>query len=358
MPRQRLYMFDILKGIAIFIVVTGHVPVICVRGLDAAPMVKFLDYLHMPLFFFISGWLAYRSSGDAGFATPRLGARARRLLLPMVCASTVWIYLFPVSGLESPFVSTWAGLWSNNYKNGYWFTLVLFEIFALYALVCPLLRRTPQWWQQAAVWAALWLAVRAAADLMPADVCGFLSADLLRNYLLPFGAGVLASRYRDRFFAMSSSGLWCAAAAVTIALLMRLVCWPWLFPSVPDIAVGVADALIRLSVALLAVALVRPWAKRAFADPSAPAPWARMWQYLGNRSLAIYLLHYWFLFPLGIARPLLAGTGLSLTPMILFSAAVAAGIIALTLLLDRILTCCGPLAEMFAGDSPAITANK
>ena len=139
--KPRLHYFDMLKGIAIFMVVMGHVLTMCVREIDRAAIFKFIGEVHMPLFFFISGWMAMRLGEGGNVATPSLLPRAKRLLLPMLGASTLWLYYFPLSGLESPLVSTWEGLWSNEWKNGYWFTLVLFEIFAVYAAITPLPQR-------------------------------------------------------------------------------------------------------------------------------------------------------------------------------------------------------------------------
>ena len=40
--KQRLVYFDILKGMAIFMVVMGHVLTMCVREIDRAALFKFL----------------------------------------------------------------------------------------------------------------------------------------------------------------------------------------------------------------------------------------------------------------------------------------------------------------------------
>ena len=51
---------DLLKGIAIFMVVMGHVLTMCIRGIDSAALFKIIGEVHMPLFFFISGYLGFR----------------------------------------------------------------------------------------------------------------------------------------------------------------------------------------------------------------------------------------------------------------------------------------------------------
>jgi len=165
--KPRLHYFDMLKGIAIFMVVMGHVLTMCVREIDRAAIFKFIGEVHMPLFFFISGWMAMRLGEGGNVATPSLLPRAKRLLLPMLGASTLWLYYFPLSGLESPLVSTWEGLWSNEWKNGYWFTLVLFEIFAVYAAITPLLSRCRNVWGGIAVTAAAWAVMLACQAIMP-----------------------------------------------------------------------------------------------------------------------------------------------------------------------------------------------
>ena len=78
-----------LKGIAIFMVVMGHVLTMCVREIDRAAIFKFIGEVHMPLFFFISGWMAMRLGEGGNVATPSLLPRAKRLLLPMLGASTL-----------------------------------------------------------------------------------------------------------------------------------------------------------------------------------------------------------------------------------------------------------------------------
>ena len=111
--------------------------------------------------------------------------------------------------------------------------------------------------------------------------------------------------------------------------------------------------LMQIAIAILGVGLVRPWALRAFAsDAATAAPWARMWEFLGKRSLSIYLLHYWFLFPLGILRPVLVALNLSITPLMVVSAVVGAAIISVTLLADYVISYCGPLATWLTGSEP------
>ena len=76
-------------------VVMGHVLTMCIRGIDSAALFKIIGEVHMPLFFFISGYLGFRRLPAGTVSRPPLGRRALRLLLPMLAVSTLWIYYFP-----------------------------------------------------------------------------------------------------------------------------------------------------------------------------------------------------------------------------------------------------------------------
>lgn len=77
---ERNRTFDVLKGIAIVLVIIGHLP-----GLPHF-LHNFIYSFHMPLFFFVSGWFYKEKSGLA-----YIKADSRRLLLPYYI--TVFLFL-------------------------------------------------------------------------------------------------------------------------------------------------------------------------------------------------------------------------------------------------------------------------
>lgn len=330
---RRLHYFDMLKGIAIFMVVAGHVLTMCIRGIDRAVLFKFIGEMHMPLFFFISGWLTMKVLPDGSLKVPSFFRRARQLLLPMLVVSSIWICYFPHSGLESPLDSTWSGLWADVWKNGYWFTLVLFEIILIYGCMCPLMKvcRTSVAGLGAimAVWALL-----GAIDsyVLPSDVSAMLSFELVVRFAPVFLFGALAARHRGGFDRAVSSS-WTVTVAVAVGgALLYYVCWPWEFPSVPAICHDIARTLLHVAVAIVAISVVRPWSSEAYSSEAVtPHRWARMWSFVGSNSLAIYLLHYFFLFPMGLVRPVVEQMNLGFVPLLVFCSFWAAAIIAVTL---------------------------
>ena len=82
MTKVRLHHFDILKGLAIFMVIMGHVITMCIRDIDSAVLFKFVEKMHMPIFFFISGYFSYKVLENGNLAIPKLGVRVKQLHIP------------------------------------------------------------------------------------------------------------------------------------------------------------------------------------------------------------------------------------------------------------------------------------
>jgi hypothetical protein len=91
--------------------------------------------------------------------------------------------------------------------------------------------------------------------------------------------------------------------------------------------------LMHLALIVIALAMVEPWGRHEYhTQGHTPGAAARYFDFLGHESLGIYLLHYFFLFPLTALQEPLKAMGLGMTPLVALSAAVAFCVIAVTLL--------------------------
>lgn len=81
-PKKYHYHFDVMKGIAIILVVMGHVMLFSFDINPSEPS-KFI-YCNMPLFFYISGYLAYKNFYTLHELGKRILQRGIVLLFPYI----------------------------------------------------------------------------------------------------------------------------------------------------------------------------------------------------------------------------------------------------------------------------------
>lgn len=115
---KRLKYLDIAKGIAIILVVLGHCfPENIFGGEDYIDKIgriiyDFIYSFHMPIFFYIAGFLFYNSWKSHNNVTMK--KKAKRLLIPYITFSTIYI---PLRLLLS-------SLANSNYDNNFWKILI------------------------------------------------------------------------------------------------------------------------------------------------------------------------------------------------------------------------------------------
>ena len=286
----------------------------------------------MPIFFFISGYFTYKLCEDRKINTPNLFSRAKQLLIPFFVVSTLWIYYFPNSGLQSPFESTWEGLYFSVGKNGYWFTLCLFEVVLLYSVLTPILSICRRVLSRIVIILLSCTVLYALSKfVLPEQINSLIGMPLLCEFFPVFMFGVLAKSEQNTFDKIVASDVLITVSLLLGSVLMYFVCWYWEF-SVSIEIVDLAKQFLYICVIIVAIAVVKPWADRAFDENSSNGNFmARLWEYLGTQSLAIYLLHYFFLFPMAVFREPLQGMNLNLVPTLIVSVFFASIIIVVTL---------------------------
>ncbi len=144
--KPRLEWLDALRGFTMAMVVANHVLNLgFAMPSKVSSSMQFLVMFRMPLFFFVSGFLAYK----AGLLWN--GKTLGTLLLKKVRVQTIptiVFFLFAAAVLGNgfmPTVETWISL---PLKGGYWFTIVLLYMFVVYYLFCYIeskLKLTHKW---------------------------------------------------------------------------------------------------------------------------------------------------------------------------------------------------------------------
>lgn len=172
---KRLPWIDVLKGLGIILVVVGHVSY-------NQLLVKTIFMFHMPLFFFIGGWLHSTELSQGKF----LKAKARSLLVPYLI---FLIILWPLELAISFPEQVWSGAWLltavikpmlvggqllTGFASVFWFVTCYF---LTQQLVHFLLRRYTM--QQCALICSLML------------VCAYVNSVLLPQWWLPWSANAV-----------------------------------------------------------------------------------------------------------------------------------------------------------------------
>lgn len=85
MAKERVLYLDQMKGVAIFFMVMGHMMVFSFKTGDS--MIEAFGVSNMPMFFYVSGFLAYCEMRDRSQFIQRLVKKSRRLMIPWICVT-------------------------------------------------------------------------------------------------------------------------------------------------------------------------------------------------------------------------------------------------------------------------------
>ena len=131
---KRIEYIDALRGFTMLLVVNYHVVFSGYRGDFLENVFSFNNFFglfRMPLFFFISGFVLYKSNVDWNlpFAFSFLKKKFKVQIIPTLIFFGLLVYIFNYNFTET---------WLTPAKNGYWFTLTLLNFFLIYSVLCYL----------------------------------------------------------------------------------------------------------------------------------------------------------------------------------------------------------------------------
>ena len=336
MHKPRLEWLDALRGFTMLMVVSNHT-----YGFGFATDTKYSMFMslcllfRMPLFFFISGFLAYKASFSWNLRdTGQLIAKKLRVqIVPTIVFMTAYIAI-----AAKHFWPKMEEAWMSPTKGGYWFTLVLLEMFLVYYAVCwvsnrftkdppPALpvREGAECSEQTSASQGLEIKSLEPQATTPSlkGRAGGGSVALIILWLLSLFA--YATLYMPSWFSWYRDDFWKATSITELARyfhffllgnlvhrywgqVQRLFDSKWFFPLLIAIAyVGAADYLkwhnLRLqwanlprTLSMYALVMIIVAFFRHYADWfSKDTKVGYALQYIGVRTLDIYLIHYFFI---------------------------------------------------------------
>ncbi|MDE5839781.1 MAG: acyltransferase family protein, partial [Muribaculaceae bacterium] len=134
---SRLRYIDAMRGLAILLVVFSHVTNAYVKfpitNASFSSVYYMMTMFRMPLFFFVSGFFAFRIAEKWTFPT------VKRVMTKKFQAQIVGLAVF--SFIYGVCIKNWnfKFLWTTN---PYWFTISLFEMFVIYLAVALIVKKT------------------------------------------------------------------------------------------------------------------------------------------------------------------------------------------------------------------------
>lgn len=332
---------DSMRGFTMILVVAYHVSMM---GFGENP--KESSYLslcvlfRMPLFFFISGFFAY--SAKTAWSLPMLGRLLWKKLRIQIVPTAVFFALFIIMLHRSSWEKA-IELLQHDTKGGYWFTLVLLQMFVLYYLFAyaesffkPRLQRLRMAWLPIALFWLLALGAY-ATWYMPSwfhyqkeawlQWSSFSQTIIFLHFFL---AGNLVRRHWHRVERLFDTS-WFPALILFIAILM--LCEHFRWHELRKQWANLPRTIAMYSLMTTVILFFRHYAERF----SRHTIVGRCLQYIGVRTLDIYLLHFLFIVHLPAVGPWLRNCKPNFTLDLLCSLAGATAVIAVCLIASSIL---------------------
>ena len=290
---------DALRGFTMILVVTNHVALKSFgMQIRWSAALQFFLLFRMPLFFFISGFLAYKASRIWDGQTLRdLSLKKMRVqLIPTIVFFLLYLAMIPTT----PFVSSLTEALASGMKAGYWFTLVLLYMLLAYYLFSYVLSRLQirSW----IPWALLFVVSLCFFETcyLPRYFSWALGHKGPQNEFLNYTSLVEMFRYFPFFlFGNLVHRYWDQA--------QRLMDAKWFFPVVTLLAVictievlkwhnlRLAWASLPHTLAMFLLLSMVFMFFRYYHDFFEQSRLGHALQFIGRRTLDIYLLHYFFL---------------------------------------------------------------
>ena len=297
--KVRLEWLDALRGFTMILVVANHVGAEAFeipRGVSTS--LQFLVLFRMPLFFFVSGFLAYKASQVWNLATfgQLVGKKLRVQIIP-----TVVFFLLSAMILTKDMWATIPNWLHIPTKGGFWFTLVLLYMFLIYyvfayiesklkvkswipitllfivSLVCYETCYLPKYFS----WAFGWRG-------HPNDFMNDTSLIQVFQYFPFFIYGNIVHRYWEQAQkVMDSNWFYPIIVVVVIFAAMDTLKWHTLRMAWAIIPLTLARFILLTMVVMYFRNYQQYFTKFSVIGASL--------QYIGRRTLDIYLIHYLFL---------------------------------------------------------------
>lgn len=289
--KKRIEYLDAMRGFTMLLVVFSHVITNCLRSTPSFSFNDVFISFRMPLFFFLSGFLMYKKGFFKSIedVLSFLKKKFKVQIIPTFIFIAVYALLFKES-----FIS----IWFHCYKKGYWFTFVLFFYFLFYSTSSYILgsffklKRPYNYMGMLIIVLFIYfIAVFSMHPLCPwksNSIIDLFSVIQFRYYIF-FCFGALIKANFKVFEELLDKQI-----IITFALLLFFIFQVLVqdINGISGILGMIRGSIIRPILGFLGIIIVFAFFRTYKHTFTKASIWGRFLQYIGVRTLDIYLLHY------------------------------------------------------------------
>jgi len=295
---KRMEWLDAMRGLTMILVVAYHVAQISFGVNEkASTSLPFLVLFRMPLFFFVSGFLAYKA--NFMWTWPNALRLTWKKVKIQVLPTLVFLCVFIILKRQDFWPAMEYAMKSPT-KSGYWFTWVLLQMFIIYYLACMVQRYIDAKWNggrekngHAVVWLLFLISLFLYETLYLPHNFDYFKEPIMRytsltktlNFLPFFLFGNLVHRYWDHVQQIFDSK-WFFPLLMMVAFISCADFFRWHTCRMEWVNLPRTIAMYSL---LTIVVIFFRYYQNWFTQDKAVG---RSLQYIGVRTLDIYLLHY------------------------------------------------------------------
>lgn len=270
--KQRIDYIDRMKGLAIFLVVMGHVYGMAFAQSDDVAY-RVISSFHMPLFMFLSGLVACSGVVAPYWGTGKLSKKLKGLLLPLIVFGMCF-----TTTISKDFLTSLIGFLESPNKNGYWYLMTLAVFYVSLSLYR--LNVKQKWYIDVALaiailggMFALWKYTAQTKDYFCMLNCG--------NFYPFFILGVMTTKYN--FLDKMHKANWLFSLCIVAYAFLFFVDMPF-------------HALVSLNKHIfLPFCMVYIVVNLFVSRHGATSCWESLLDFIGKRTLDIYVIHYFFI---------------------------------------------------------------
>lgn len=281
---NRIEYVDALRGFAMFLVVYSHVWTFCYHANSKGTFASLLSNFFLVLFFFVSGFVAYKEKQELTFVSvvKMLKNKAVQLLIPTFAFSLILFCII-----------------NHNYNKlqhitlaEYWFTYCLFLFFLLYystIYVCKKLQGIK--FDLAIICVALFFYIISFSHTtiersqIGANIFHYLGMKNLRFFIF-FCIGILIRRHFNFFKRITDNTYWMSIFILGFFFMIFYA---------DNIDFALWKPIRMLIYGILSIFVIFSFFRKHEMSMKSDTKFGFILQYIGKRTLDIYMIHYMFL---------------------------------------------------------------